>query len=73
MFQSLVGGRERQLDWIVIGAETGNRKGRIEPREWWIKAILAQADEHGIPVFMKDNLIPYWRFELRRDFPEVVP
>jgi len=60
------------LEWVVIGAETGNRKGRIEPREEWILEIVEAANRSGIPVFMKDNLKPYWTGEWRREFPEGV-
>ena len=57
------------LDWCVLGAETGNRKGRVEPREEWIRTILEAADQSGVPVFMKDNLEPYWPGDLRRESP----
>lgn len=59
-----------KLDWIIIGAETGNRKGKIKPKKEWIEQIITQADYLGIPVFMKDNLKPYWHGELRQEFPE---
>lgn len=58
------------LDWVIIGAETGNRKGKIEPKTEWIEQIIEQADYFGIPVFMKDNLKPYWHGELRQEFPK---
>ncbi|RLG32925.1 hypothetical protein DRN97_06265 [Methanosarcinales archaeon] len=58
------------LDWIIIGAETGNRKGKVTPKEIWIKNILAHARDHQIPVFMKHNLRPHWQGELRQEFPE---
>jgi len=57
------------FDWFIIGAETGNRKGKIAPKEEWIAGLLYQADLFGIPVFMKDNLKPYWHGELRQEFP----
>lgn len=43
---------------IIIGAETGNRKGKIIPKKEWIDSLCKQADEFGIKVFMKDSLIP---------------
>ena len=58
-----------ELDWIVIGAETGNRKGKVEPDEDWIAEIVEMAEDFRIPVFMKDNLEPYWPGELKREFP----
>jgi len=57
------------LNWIIIGAETGNRKGKIIPRQEWIKELIDAADYEGIPVFMKDNIKPHWNGELRQEFP----
>jgi hypothetical protein len=52
------------------GAETGNRKGKIIPKREWIDNIVRAADEAGVPVFMKDSLIPIVGEEnMRREFP----
>ena len=59
-----------KIDWIIIGAETGNRKGKIEPRKEWIALLLYQADEHYLPVYMKDNLQFYWYRNRRKEFPK---
>ena len=59
-----------KLDWIIVGAETGNRKDKIEPKEEWIEQVIQQADHWHLPIFMKDNLKPYWHGELRQEFPE---
>lgn len=58
------------LDWIIIGAETGNRKGKIIPKKQWIEQIIEVADAGNVAVFMKDNLKPYWHGELRQEFPK---
>ena len=58
------------FDWIIIGAETGNRKGKIVPRKEWIDHLLCEANESKIPVFMKDNLKPFWLDTLRKEFPK---
>ncbi len=42
--------------WIIVGAETGNRKGRIVPKPGWVSDIVERAESVGIPVFVKDNL-----------------
>ena len=47
------------LEWVIIGAETGNRKAKIEPRPEWVEAIRSQAERLGIPVFLKNNIRPY--------------
>ncbi len=58
------------LEWVIIGAETGHRKGRIEPESEWIEHLTQEADNHNIPIFHKDNLAPYYEGELRREFPK---
>ncbi len=45
------------IDWVIIGAESGNRKGKITPKPFWVESILAKCKK--TPVFMKDNLMPY--------------
>ena len=57
------------FNWFIIGAETGNRKGKIAPKEEWIAGLIHQAYLYDIPVYMKDNLKPYWHGELRQEFP----
>lgn len=57
-------------DWLIIGAETGNRKEKIIPEKSWIANLLLQADKYNIPVFMKDNLKSVWGNELIQEFPE---
>ncbi len=42
--------------WIIIGAETGNRKGKIIPEKGWVTEIAQQAKQNGVPVFMKESL-----------------
>lgn len=60
-----------RLDWIIIGAETGRSKDKVIPEFEWIKKIVVKADSEGIPVFMKDNLIPVvGEKNMRREFPE---
>ena len=57
------------MDWIIIGAETGNRKGRIEPKEEWIADLVEIARKADVPIWMKANLSPYWRDELIQEGP----
>lgn len=45
-----------ELDWIIIGGESGNDKGpyRYRPMELgWAEYLIATAQRKGIPVFMK--------------------
>lgn len=57
-------------DWLIIGAETGNRKDKIIPEKSWIANLLLQADKYSIPIFMKDNLKSIWQTDLIQEFPE---
>ena len=45
------------IDWLVIGAETGNRKGKIVPKREWIQSAIDQCRAAGVPVFVKDNIV----------------
>jgi protein gp37 len=45
------------VDWVIIGAESGNRKGKVKPRREWIDAITTFCGERNIPVFMKSGEI----------------
>lgn len=44
------------VNWIIIGAETGNRKDKVIPKKRWIDEIVAEAKKAGTPVFMKESL-----------------
>jgi protein gp37 len=57
-------------DLLIIGAETGNRKNKIIPKQEWIANLLLQADKDNIPVFMKDNLKPIYGDNLIQEFPK---
>jgi protein gp37 len=60
------------IDWVIIGAETGNRKGKVVPELWWVYDILANCAKNKIPVFIKENLLElYPELPRRQEFPEV--
>ena len=46
------------IEWIVIGTETGRRKGRAISKQEWVWSLTEQAHALGIPVFMKEDLLP---------------
>lgn len=56
------------IDWIHVGQESGNRKGRIKTTREMIQPIY---DLKGIPVFMKDNLDRLFPGQLRKEFPKI--
>lgn len=58
------------IRWIIIGAESGNRKDKVQPEKEWVEHICEVADRTGVKVFMKDSLIPIVGEEnMRREFP----
>lgn len=46
------------IEWIVIGTETGRRKGKAVSKPEWVWSLTEQAHAQGIPVFMKEDLLP---------------
>jgi len=56
------------LQWVIVGAETGNRKARVVPDAEWIAQLRRQCKEFGIPLFEKDSLQPI-AGRLVREYP----
>jgi len=44
------------IEWVIVGAETGNRKGKVIPEFRWIDGIVRDCRQYNIPVFMKESL-----------------
>ncbi len=62
--------REGLPKWIILGAMTGPGSAKQQPKREWVEDIVLSADSVGIPVFMKDSLIPIVGEEnMRREFP----
>ena len=62
-----------KLNWIIIGAETGNRKGKVIPNLDWVLEIIRYCEHHKIPVYVKDNLVRYyWKCTGYKQFPKEV-
>ena len=55
--------------WTIIGAETGNRKGKVIPKREWIDNILDAASITGMKVFMKESLRALMGDDFRQEFP----
>lgn len=51
---------------IIIGAETGNRKGKIIPQKEWIDSLVKQAGENRV-IFMKESLREIMGDDFRQD------
>lgn len=46
--------------WIIMGAETGHRTGKVVPEKRWVENLVRIAEECRIPVFMKDSMRTVW-------------
>ena len=60
----------KQVDWVIIGAETGRRRNKVIPERKWIEDIVNACRECNTPVFMKSSLADIWSEPLIREFPE---
>ena len=62
------------IGWIIIGTETGRRAGKVVPEFAWVKRIVNRADSLGVPVFMKDSMLPVvgGEMNMRREYPKIL-
>lgn len=47
---------KKWFDWVIVGAETGNRKGKVIPKKEWIMSIAEKCKVAEVPIFMKESL-----------------
>lgn len=64
-----VGTMQEMPDWVIVGAETGNRKGKVAPCKEWIDEIAAECKRRGKPLFMKDSLHDLMGDDFKQEFP----
>ena len=57
------------IKWIIVGAETGKRKGKVIPKREWIEHIAETCRRSRIPVFMKESLRELMGEDFRQEFP----
>jgi protein gp37 len=62
----------KHFGWIIVGAETGNRKERVRPVPCWIDDIVKEARRYDVPLFLKDNLKPYYDGDLIKEWPKAM-
>lgn len=55
--------------WVIIGAETGNRKGKIIPQREWVDNIVDAAAITQMKVFMKESIRELMGDDFRQEFP----
>lgn len=58
-----------KFQWIIVGAETGNRQGKVTPKREWIENIVRRCKSFNVPVFMKNNLAGVWDRPLIQEYP----
>ena len=56
-------------NWVIVGAETGNRKEKVIPDRNWIMDIKDACRESGTPLFMKNSLKRLMGKEFIQEFP----
>lgn len=57
------------MHWVIIGAETGNRKGKVISERAWVQEIADTCAKVGTPVFMKESLRDLMGDDFRQEFP----
>ena len=48
------------IDWLILGAMTGPKAKKHVPELDWAEAAIDAADDAGVPVFVKDNLVEHF-------------
>lgn len=61
--------RIRGIGWAIVGAETGNRKGKVIPEKSWVMGISDACKEANIPIFMKGSLREIMGNDFKQEFP----
>ncbi len=56
-------------EWVIFGAETGNRKEKVTPKLDWVEEAVNCLKLNGVPIFMKDSMKPVWGDDLLTEFP----
>lgn len=56
-------------EWVIFGAETGNRKNRVIPKKEWVMNAVQQCRNNGCAVFMKESLRKIMGKDFRQEFP----
>jgi protein gp37 len=58
------------FEWVIVGAETGNRKDKVVPEKPWIDKLVKLCRENNIPIFMKESLRALYGDSLIQEFPK---
>jgi protein gp37 len=66
-----IAGAPMYLPWVIVGAETSNRKGKVIPERKWIENIVNQCRRTKTAIFLKDSLAEIWGEPLIQEYPWV--
>jgi len=61
----------RYIRWIIVGAETGNRRDRVVPERPWLQEIFHFCRTYQVPLFFKASLRQFW--PASAEFPQEYP
>ena len=56
-------------EWVIFGAETGNRKGKVIPKKAWVDNAVQMCRNIGAKVFMKESLRGIMGEDFIQEFP----
>ena len=59
----------KNSDWIIVGAETGNRRNKVIPKKGWIDELVECAKATNTPIFMKESLRSLMGSDFKQQFP----
>lgn len=57
------------MHWVIVGAETGNRKEKVVPQKEWIEEIADECKRCRVPTYMKESLRGLMGDDFRQEFP----
>ena len=57
------------IPWIIVGAETGKRKGIVRPEREWVMRLSEESDQFGTAIFMKESLREIMGDDFKQEFP----
>jgi len=58
------------IDWVILGAETGKRKGKVIPKRDWVENIVNYCKWNNISVYLKDSLKEIYPEKIKM-FPKI--
>ncbi len=67
------------IKWIIIGGLSKSSKKEYMFHENWLGGLKSEGYGEGliditnelkIPVYMKNNLRPFWKYRLKQEFPD---